>query len=206
MRKELLAGALLALASTAAMAQDVYHWPAPAAYTGHEQKWFFPMGTPLTLATRTQISTKDARPGDRIYLRVAESLTFDGQVVVPVGAPAVGEVVRSDRNGHFGKKGKLDINLLYVQTPSGPVQIEGVTNKEGSSGTVASFATIAIVSPLGFLIHGTSATIPFGSTIHAYLAEPLRFTEQAAQPELGQSVQVENAQGLAAVASAKSLR
>jgi len=168
---------LLTLAGgTAAQAQDTYYWqPLPAAAAG-AQRMYFPMGTPITLTTRTELSTKDNKAGDRFYLEVAEPVTFRGQVVIPAGSIAVGEVARAERNGHFGKKGKLDIRLLYVQTPWGPVRLDGHQAKEGKSGTVASIATITLASTLGFLIHGTSATMKFGSTVQAYLAEPLAFT------------------------------
>jgi hypothetical protein len=138
------------------------------------------------LTTRTQISTKDNRPGTRVYLRVAENLTYGNQIVLPAGAPAVAEVAQSDRNGHLGKKGKLALNLLYVQTPSGPVELSGGYYKTGKSGTALSVGTIVFVSVLGgFLIHGTSATIPYGTTVQAYLAQPLKFATQesaSAQP------------------------
>lgn len=167
--------AALALSGSAAQAQTVVHWPAPVSAAAAESMSYFPMGTPIVLTTRTQVSTKDNKPGDRFYLEVAESISYRGEVVLPAGAVAVGEVVRSDRNGHFGKKGKIDIRLLYIETPNGPVRLSGRVADEGTSGAIASFATIAFVSGLGFLIHGTSAHIPFGTTVTAYLAEDMRF-------------------------------
>ena len=164
-----------------ALAQDTFYWPAAQSGAAYAQRMYVPMGTPVTLTTRTQISTKDNKPGDRFYLEVAESVEFRGQVLIPAGSIAIGEVARADRNGHFGKKGKLDIHLLYLQTPYGPVKLDGHQAKEGKSGTVASFATIALVSSLGFLIHGTSATVPFGTMVKAYLAEPLTFTSDPRQ-------------------------
>lgn len=177
------------LMGTGAAAQDAVYWSAPAPAGAARATSYFPMGTPITLTTRTQVSTKDNKPGDRIFLDVAESLTYRDQVVIPAGAVAVAEVARADRNGHFGKKGKLDIHLLYVETPYGRVRLSGQANDEGTSGTIVSVATIAFVSPLGFLVHGTSAHIPFGTPVQAYLADPLRFTPQpggqavAATPE-----------------------
>ena len=169
------------LASTAAQAQDTYYWqPIPSA-SDSAQRYYLPMGTPIMLTTRTQVSTKDNKPGDRIYLDVAENVTFRGQVVIPTGSVAVAEIARADRNGHFGKKGKIDLKLLYAQTPWGPVRLDGHQSKEGKSGTAASIATIAFVSVLGFLVHGTSATIPFGTTVKAYLAEPLAFNATSQQ-------------------------
>ncbi len=180
MQKAMMVAAMIGVMSgTAAEAQDVFQWtaPAPAGAQSGEAR-FFEMGTPLMLRTRTEVSTKTSKPGDRLYLEVAESLSFDGQVVVPIGAPAVAEVIRSERNGHFGKKGKIDIRLLYVQTPSGPVRLTGQAADQGVSGTAASVATILFVSPLGFLIHGTSGTIPFGTAVQAHLAVPLCFVSQ----------------------------
>src|SRR3546814_9868014 len=46
----------------------------------------------------------------------------------------------------------------------------------GKSGTAASVATMALLSGLGFLIHGTSAELAPGTPVQAYLAERLRFT------------------------------
>lgn len=168
-----------------AQAQSAYYWPAPAALTKEAQRFYLPMGTPLNLVTRTQVSTKDNKPGDRFYLEVAENVSYRGQIIIPAGAPAVAEVTRSDRNGHFGKKGKLDVRLLYVETPHGPVRLTGRAADEGKSGTLASFGTILFVSPLGFLIHGTSAYIPSGATVPAYLAQNLEFAyESPAETDL----------------------
>jgi hypothetical protein len=181
MRKLMMIGVAAGLVSgTCAQAQDVFYWPAPAASGQATQALFFETGTPLMLRTRTEVSTRDAKPGDRLYLEVSESLSHQGQVVVPVGASAVAEVVRSDRSGHFGRKGKVDIRLLYVQTPSGPVRLTGQAADQGVDQAALSIGTFVLVSPLGFLIRGTSARIPFGTTVQAHLAEPLRFTPETA--------------------------
>jgi len=161
--------------SSVAQAQNTYYWPAPTSISQQGQMAYFPMGTPIVLTTRTQVSTKDNKPGDRIYLQVAENLMYRGQVVVPIGSPAVAEVTRAERNGHFGKKGKLEVRLLYVETPSGPVRLSGRRASEGKSGTAASVATIVVVGWLGFLVHGTSAKLAPDTIVTAYLADDLRF-------------------------------
>lgn len=173
------AAAVAALAVTGtAHAQSVFHWPAPEAQSMENAKrYYLPAGTPLMLKTRTQVSTKTNKPGDRIYLEVAESISFRGQIIVPVGAPVVGEVARFQRNGHVGKKGKIEIRLLYVETPNGPVRLTGTSRDEGTSGTAVSVATMVLLSPLGgFFIHGTSAEIPPGTAVQGHLADNLRFT------------------------------
>lgn len=177
--KMLALGLLPLLAATSAIAQETVFWPAPVAPAQAAGMAYFPLGTPLKLVTRTQVSSKDNKPGDRFYLTVAESLCYRGEVVVPAGSLAVGEVADMQRNGHFGRKGKLGIRLLYVQTPSGPVRLSGQAGDEGTSGTLPSIATIAlapiIVGWTGMFIHGTSARLPAGTALDGYLAEDMRF-------------------------------
>lgn len=163
-----------------ASAQSFNYWPA--APTVSSRNMYVPMGTQLTLISRTQVSTKDSKAGDRIYFTVAETMSFRGQVVIPAGAVAVGEVARSDRNGYLGKKGKIDVNLLYVETPTGPVRLSGGANNQGTSGLIPSVATIVLVSPLGYFIHGTSAHIPPGTPVQAYLGEDMHFALGASAP------------------------
>lgn len=178
--KKLIAGAVLAVTCTGAVqAQSTFMWAAPpSGANGPVFKYYLPVGTPLLLRTRTQVNTKEARLGDRVSLEVAEAVTFRGQTVVPVGAPVIGEVATLQRNGHFGRKGKVAIRLIEVQTPSGPVRLSGEAYDEGISGTAVSVGTIMLVSPLGFLVHGTSGNIPANVTVKAYLAENINFRWQ----------------------------
>lgn len=188
--------AIVAFVSSSVQAQTFVHWSAPVTPTQASHMAYFPMGTPLELMTRTQVSSKDNKPGDRIYLTVAESLNYRGQVVIPAGSVAVGEVASLQHNGHVGKKGKIGIRLLYIQTPYGPVHLTGRANDEGTSGTIPSVATMFFLSALGgFFIHGTSAKIPEGTPVHAMLADDLRFTIQPQQQQVAiQQVQPDNAQ------------
>lgn len=178
MKTWIMASAVCTLAVAAsAQAQTAYQWPATEAATSVGQRFNLPAGTSVRLLTRTSVSTKLNKPGDRINLEVAENVYFRGQVIIPAGAPASGVVGQLQRNGHLGKKGKLEIRLDELQTPSGPVQLSGTAYDEGKSGTALSVGTILFVSMIGgYFIHGTSAEIPAGSSVQAYLAAPLRFT------------------------------
>ncbi|RYE65658.1 MAG: hypothetical protein EOO81_12415 [Oxalobacteraceae bacterium] len=167
-------GALLA--STPALAQEMVMWGAPPLSSG--QMSYFPMGTELQLTTRIELNTKNNHAGDRFYLEVAEPLIYRGQVVVPVGSTAVGEVMRSERNGHFGKKGQLDIRLLYVQTPHGPVRLTGRTRRDGNGQGALAIAGGALLAWPMIFIHGTSGKIPADTSVTGYLADDLRFAVQ----------------------------
>lgn len=212
MKTIVMAGAALVatLAGSAvaqeAGAQSYVYWPAPVAATPSAVPMsYFPMGTPLLLRSRTQVSTKVNVPGDRFYLDVAESLSYRGQVVIPAGAVAVAEVASVQRNGHFGKKGKLEIRLLYIDTPNGPVRLSGQANDEGTSGTITSVATIMFASALGFLVHGTSAQLPPGTAVRAYLAEDLRFAVQPLQQVAAMQVQPDMASAMVRQDDARAL-
>ena len=201
MGRWILAGAAMAsVLSGTASAQSSYHWPVQATQAGPGVRTYFPMGTGLALRTRTEANTKQMKPGDRVYLEVAESLTYRGQIVVPVGAPVVGEVVRSERNGHFGKRGTIEMRLLYAETPFGPVRLSGGTAASGKQTTAWSIAGAAFVAwPLMFW-HGTSGYIRQGTPLTGYLAEPLMFNAAPTVPQVATatSVQPDDARALPA--------
>ena len=195
----LVSAAFGALIPQGASAQDTYYWPAPTPASANTRMVEFPMGTPLALITRTEVNTKQTKPGDRVYLEVAESLSYRGQIVVPVGAPAVAEVVRSERNGHFGKNGTIELRLLQVQTPSGPVRLAGRLEHNGKNAAIWSIGAMVLTGGVGWgLIHGTSGYIRHGTAVAAYLAEPLLFMPQTPQPEAVSAVQPEHARSLPA--------
>ena len=169
--------ALATCAPSLATAQYSVQWAAPASTSGASA--YFPMGMPLHLTTRTELNTQDARSGDRFYLEVAEPLVYHGQVVVPVGSIAVGEVMRSDRNGSFGKRGEIEVRLDYVETPSGPVRISGRSARHGlDQGVLAIGGALFVSWPMMF-IHGTSGRLPADTPIIAYLADDLHFAVRA---------------------------
>lgn len=164
------------VATGTAQAQDTYQWQAPpAASAGQGQRYYLPMGTPLMLRTRTQISSKHNEPGDRVYLEVAESVSFRGQIVIPAGAPVVAEVSRVEESGLFGKEGEVQIRLRYAQTPHGPVRLSGTTFDEGKDQSALSIGAGVLLTPLGFLIQGTSGRLPPATPVQANLAENLDF-------------------------------
>lgn len=185
MKLVFLAGVGLAsLAPSIASAQVNVQWAAPVATGPHA---YFPMGTALQLMTRTELNTKDVHAGDRFYLQVAEPLVYRGQVVVPVGSIAVGEVMRAEHNGVFGKRGELEVRLDSVETPSGPVRLSGRTARNGhDQGVLAIGGALFISWPMLF-IHGTSGRLPAETPVTAYLADDLRF---GLQPESLQAAMV----------------
>ena len=200
---EAICGAMALLASGSAHAQTFYTGSAvDGPPFAQAKRYYLPIGTPLQLQTLTPLSTKHSKPGDRVHLQVVEEVNFRGKVVVPVGTSVIGEVSRAQRNGHVGKKGKLEVRLVSVEMPDGPVRLSGTAYDEGKSQTALSVGTMLFVSALGgFFIHGTSASIPAETPVTAYIMEPLRFAwrpeKDALMALLPQSEQVTPGQNMA---------
>ncbi len=174
MRALMMAAAMAAGIGGSVQAQEVVHWDAPPR-ADHGQYSYFPMGTPLRLSTRTELSTRSNRAGDRFYLTVTDPLMYRGQVVVPAGSLAVGEIMRVERSAAAGKRGEMAVNLLYVQTPSGPVRLTGRTERKGTGQEVLAIGGATFVAWPMIFIHGTSARLPAYTVVTAYLADDLRF-------------------------------
>ena len=177
--------ALACLTPAIASAQDIVRWDAPTAPSGRTAS--LSMGTPVKLVTRTELNTQDVHAGDRFYLEVAEPIVYRGQIVVPVGAFAVGEVMRAERNGMFGKRGELAVRLNVLQTPYGPVRLSGCSGRKGKEqGVLAIGGALVIAWPMMF-IHGTSGRLPADTVLTAYLAEDLRFS-LASEPQIASAI------------------
>lgn len=178
--KALLIAAALAAVAGSASAETYVQWPASAS-AGVGRATYFPQGTPLALRTRTDVSSDEQKTGDRFYLEVARSLTYRGQVVIPVGAVAVGEVVRARASSPAGLKGALEVQLLYVETPNGPIRLTGQ-----AAGSFARPVPVTARRSPRPIANAPSfiARIPYGTVIGGSLGEPLRF---AALPYSGEA-------------------
>ena len=64
------------------------------------------------------------------------------------------------------------------------VRISGTFDDKGVTGTAGVVAAIAFVPVVGFFTTGTSAKIPTGSAVKAFLDEDVAFRPVAAQPQV----------------------
>jgi hypothetical protein len=115
-------------------------------------------GTPrtaLSLVTQTDLASRDNRSREPFYLQVAQALVADGQVIVPAGSIAVGEIV--------SKNGEMAVRLLYVSAPAGRMKLAP------TSGAAVS------VDKRDGLMSATRGRIRPGTPVMAYLAEKPQF-------------------------------
>ncbi|WP_367279817.1 hypothetical protein [Sphingosinicella sp.] len=102
MKKIIFAAIGAAVCAYPAIAQNVDTNAEPIAL-GAPQTSVLRAGTSVPLKTLVGLTTegKKLKVGHRFELEVAEAVSVDGQVVIPVGSPAVGEVT-SVRNKACG--------------------------------------------------------------------------------------------------------
>jgi hypothetical protein len=141
---------------------------------GGQQTSVLRAGTPINLKTLTELTTKGKhlKVGDRFSLEVADPVSINGQVVIPVGSNAVGEITSVRNKGMWGKSGNIETRLLYVTANDRRIRLSGAVADKGAKTGGGAIATSAIVFlPAGFFMTGTSAVIPPGTRVAAILDE-----------------------------------
>jgi hypothetical protein len=145
-------------------------------------------GTEVPLRLSEQLTTKNkaVRVGQRFRMTVAEDIKVDGQTVIPVGSPAMGEITDVRNKGMWGKSGHIGAQILYVQVNGRQIRLSGTFDDKGVTGTAGVVAAIALVPIAGFFTTGTSANIPSGGAVKGFVDEdvPLSFAAPAAPTPL----------------------
>lgn len=170
-RAKLFSAAMLALAlavTAAAQQQPTpptqqQELPKPAEVTepaakAHPAKIILPAGTKLPLVLHNAITTRNAHPGDAIYLETLFPITRDNRIVIPAGSYVQGEILEAKRPGKVKGRGEVRIRLNTMilpngytvdfnavptnagtggnETTEGEGKIKGDTDKSGDAGTV----------------------------------------------------------------------
>lgn len=103
-----LSGVLFAVPSIAT-AQAITVAPAAAPIVvGAPAQDVLRSGTNVSLKMSEGLTTKgkNLRVGQRFQLEVAEPVMVNGQIVIPAGSPATGEVTEVRNKGMWGKSGR----------------------------------------------------------------------------------------------------
>ncbi len=165
----------LAIAGAPVMAQSE---PAPmlvAQPVVATNQVFLPANTELVLRTNDELTSSSARTGDTFSLSLVHDVMIAGQIVIPRGSRAIGEVTFRTGKGAFGKSGKMDIAMRYLEVSGQRVPIEGTFRQEGEGNTVATVAGVIAVGVFAGFITGRTAVIPRGRelTVHTSSAIPV---------------------------------
>ena len=169
-------GAIAYLCVTSAIAQVTTTSAAPvAAIITTSNGNILCAGTQISVRTAEALTTegKKLRIGQRVQLEVAEAVMLNGQVVIPNGSPVIGEVTDVRNKGMWGKSGRINARVLYVRANGNQIRLTGQFDDKGVTGTAGVVAAIAFVPIAGFITTGTSARIPLGAPVTAFLDEDI---------------------------------
>jgi hypothetical protein len=169
--------AVLLCSGIDATAQTREPAPTPVSAT----RWV--KGTPVRLMVLNEINSRQAKAGERFKLRVDAPVLIDNVVVIPVGATAWGEVIAAHGTSAAGGRGHLSAHLLFVDTPSGRVELSGTLGQEGKSNSSGVVLGVLGFGLPGLLTKGGNATFKAGDILTGYidqgdplLGTPLRVT------------------------------
>ena len=140
---------------------------------------------PLKLSEELTTKGKKLRVGQRFRLEVAEAVMVNDQVVIPIGSPATGEITEVRNKGMWGKSGHLTGQVLYASVNGRQIKLNGTFDDKGTAGGVGAAAVSAVVFlPAGFFMTGTSARVPVGAPVTAFVGEdvPLTFAPVTPNP------------------------
>lgn len=125
--------------------------------------------TPIELMATAEVNTDDAKPGTIFKLRVNKAVEQEGRIVVPVGAPAFGQVITATDAGGLGKSGRMTARLLHLRLGDAEVPLEGQTSAKGASAGSAGVAFL-FSGVMGLFHRGNNAKIKAGEILSGYVA------------------------------------
>lgn len=138
---------------------------APAIETLQAQ---LPANTPVTLSMNNELHSRHSREGKSFPLTVVQDVSLNGQVVIPRGSRAMGEIVWRTGRGAFGKSAKMEVALRYIDLGGRRIPLEGSYRQEGEGNTAATVGAVLGAGVIGgLLVTGRSAVIPAGRELQA---------------------------------------
>src|SRR5713226_6035402 len=172
---------------------------APQASSG--DRITVPSGTRVGVVLQNGISTRNAKPGDSVYLQTSFPITQGNRIVIPVGSYLRGALLESKRPGKVKGRGEFRLRLDTLILPNGytvslnaaprsadsggkeTMDPEGKVTGPGGKGkdagtiakTTATGAGIGAAAGLAavLLTRGPEAELPRGSTLDIVLEHDL---------------------------------
>jgi len=98
-------------------------------------KILLPAGTRLPLVLHNAITTRNAKPGDGVYLETLFPITQENRVIVPAGSYVQGEILEAKRPGRVKGRGEIRVRLNTMILPNGyTVSFNAVPTNAGTGG------------------------------------------------------------------------
>lgn len=133
-----------------------------------------PSQTDVLLRLNSQITSRDQRAGDTFSMTVVQDVSVNGRVVIPAGTRAMGQVTWRTGRGGFGKSGKLEIAMRYLELNGRRIPLTGFYRQEGEGNTAATVGAVVAAGVIGGLVvHGRTARIAEGHEFTAHTVDAI---------------------------------
>lgn len=94
-----------------------------------------PSGTKLPLVLHNSITTRNAQPGDPVYLETLFPIVINNKILVPAGSYVQGEITSTKRPGKVKGTGELQLRLDTMILPNGyTVNFNAIPSNAGTGG------------------------------------------------------------------------
>jgi|SRR5579862_884207 len=120
-------------------AQAVAAAPAPDSGPKIAQKnYIVPSGTRLPLILHNAVTTRNAKPGDPVYLETLFPVVIDNRILIPAGSYVQGEILEARRPGKVKGTGEIRLRLNSMILPNGySVDFNAIPTNAGTGGNEA---------------------------------------------------------------------
>jgi hypothetical protein len=100
-----------------------------------------PLGTRLPLILHNAVTTRNAKPGDPIYLETLFPIVIHDRILIPAGSYVQGEITEARRPGKVKGTGEIRMRLNTMILPNGyTVDFNAVPTNAGTGGNEATDA------------------------------------------------------------------
>jgi hypothetical protein len=112
--------------------------PAPKATLAMQERYVVPSGTRLPLILHNAVTTRNAKPGDPVYLETLFPIVIDNRILIPAGSYIQGEILEARRPGKVKGTGEIRLRLNSMILPNGyTVDFNAVPTNAGTGGNEA---------------------------------------------------------------------
>lgn len=93
--------------------------PANSQESSSEKSYLVDTGTRIPLSLINSVSTKNALPGDRVYLETVFPILIENRIVIPPGSYVMGTITEIRRPGRIKGRGEFHLRFDSLTLPNG---------------------------------------------------------------------------------------
>jgi hypothetical protein len=99
------------------------------------EKLLVPTGTRLPLILHNAVTTRNAKPGDPVYLETLFPIVINDRILIPAGSYVQGEITEAKRPGKVKGTGEIRLRLNTMILPNGyTVNFNAIPTNAGTGG------------------------------------------------------------------------